>query len=770
MDTYIGQLLDDRYELLELIGTGGMAVVYKAKCHRLNRLVAVKILKEEFSGDEDFRKRFRAEGEAVAMLSHPNIVQVYDVSSTDSANFIVMELIDGISLKQYMEVKGVLNWKETLHFASQIAKGLEHAHSRGIVHRDIKPHNVMVLKNGSVKVMDFGIAQVMNKASTLTKEALGSVHYISPEQAKGSYTDNRSDLYSLGVVMYEMMAGRPPYDGESPVAVAIQHINGGAPAPSIYNPNIPAGLEQIIMRCMAHEPRDRYANATELLQDLEEFRKNPTITFQYKTVLDAATKTIPAIKPQNTAEKIAKAKGGTTTGTVSPPKANTGSLRLRPPVNGGTAAAKIRKDQPVQPQVPSRDPEAALRARQRRREEERIEAERSRVATIAIIICSFVAVVAIVVFLVAIFNGALINREKELIAVPDLLGDMYSDNFTARYPNFTIRLQPQQYDSMYAKGQIMHQEPEGGTKVEKGTELYITVSMGEEPVVKVMMDLTDVSLEQAQSYLVGQGFKTLVWEEASPTIKVNHVIRTEPEANTELVDGQTIKIYVSTGPEVQLGKMPDVVGLDAERAIQMLDQYGFTNVTPVNVKSDKPVGQVVRQSETKYAEIDVKTPITIEISEGPAIVTATMPDVMGLDKETAIQLLTQGGFKNVTTQPVESNKPKGQVVGQSHKKQTELDVTTKITLDISQGPSDSTIPTNASSESSSLRVTFVLPDRSEAYTLSIFQAGKEIVGGVTIQPGETSFVTELTGSGIVEYDLFINGDFYQIQRVKFGNG
>ena len=200
MDQYIGRLLDDRYEILEIIGTGGMAVVYKARDHRLNRLVAVKILKDEFARDEEFRRRFRAEGEAVAMLSHPNIVQVYDVSASDSANYIVMELIDGISLKQYMEKKGVLNWKETLHFAMQIAKGLEHAHSRGIIHRDIKPHNVMVLKNGSVKVMDFGIARVMSKSNTLTKEALGSVHYISPEQAKGGHTDNRSDIYSLAVL------------------------------------------------------------------------------------------------------------------------------------------------------------------------------------------------------------------------------------------------------------------------------------------------------------------------------------------------------------------------------------------------------------------------------------------------------------------------------------------------------------------------------------------------------------------------------------------
>ena len=460
MDQYIGRLLDDRYEILEMIGSGGMAVVYKARCHRLNRLVAIKILKDEFSGDEEFRRRFRAEGEAVAMLSHPNIVQVYDVGSCGDSNYIVMELIDGISLKQYMEKKGVLNWKETLHFAMQIAQGLEHAHSRGIIHRDIKPHNIMVLKNGSVKVMDFGIARVMSKTNTLTKEALGSVHYISPEQAKGGYTDNRSDIYSLSVVMYEMMTGRPPYDGESPVAVAIQHINGGAPRPSTLNPNIPAGLEQIIMKGMALEVNDRYVSATEMLQDMEQFRQNPGVRFHYRSPLNDATQPVP--------------------------------------VSGIHGQTPVRKTTGRNPNVTRKhganvvdaNSESVRRAQQRKKaEQERKAQEKSRFATVAIVVCSAVVVISIVFFLIALFNGALLNQEKDLVEVPYLVGEIYTEDYAYEYGDFTIRLQEGQYSDTYSSGMVMRQEPSGGSKVLKGTELWLTVSLGQKPEEKKMINV-----------------------------------------------------------------------------------------------------------------------------------------------------------------------------------------------------------------------------------------------------------------------------------------
>ena len=763
MNQYIGQLLDGRYELLEVIGTGGMAVVYKARCHRLNRLVAVKVLKDEFSADEDFLRRFRAEGEAVAMLSHPNIVQVFDVSASEDANYIVMELIDGISLKQYMEVKGILNWKETLHFATQIAKGLEHAHSRGIVHRDIKPHNVMVLKNGSVKVMDFGIAQVMNKSNTLTKEALGSVHYISPEQAKGSFTDSRSDIYSLGVVMFEMMTGRPPYDGDSPVAVAIQHINGGAPRPTSLNPNIPAGMEQIIMKAMALEPKDRYSSATELLNDLEEFRKNPALTFDYHVPIGDATKIITPIhtKPKTTAERVAQAKGGVK---------SSGKGRE-------TGAVPVRQTGRVSSQT-GRNPEALARARKRREEEARRDAQRSRTAAIAVVSCSVVAIIAIVVFLAAIFNGFILNEGKGRVEVPYLTGSMYSEDFDSRYPNFTIRLRPQQYDDFYVAGQIMHQEPAGGLMVAKGTELYLTISMGQEPNVKLMEDLVGITQDRATSFLMGQGLKPLVREEASDDYPAGYVVRTDPAAGAELSDGQTVRLFVSTGPSTVTGKMPNLLGVMKERALEFLDQCGFQNVTITGVYSKEEKGRVVSQSETAGTILDVNTHITLEISEGQEIETAVMPDVVKLDSATAIQALKSRGFTTVETYEVKSDQPAGVVVRQSETAGSVVALSKEILLGVSNGADykndSTTAPTQAAASGTpqAETVIFNVPVRQEAYKLIICrkgQADQQVASG-TINPGDNTFTVALTGFGEQEYDLYINGQYYQSMKVTFKNG
>jgi serine/threonine-protein kinase len=385
-------------------------------------------LKDELSEDEEFRRRFHAEGQAVAMVSHPNIVSVYDVSSVSDANYIVMELIDGITLKQYMEKKGVLNWKETLHFAIQIAKALEHAHSKGIVHRDIKPHNVMVLKNGSVKVADFGIARVMSKSNTLTKEALGSVHYISPEQAKGGRVDNRSDLYSLGVVMYEMITGRPPYDGESPVAVAIQHINGGANMPSTLNPNIPGGLEQIIMKAMSRDPDKRYTNATAMLYDMDEFRKNPIMLFDYNAppiddVTRMSSMAVAADASKTTAERIVAGRIEPNPRRRTPPS---GAPQRRTP---GAPQRRTATSGAPQRRTPGGSGAGTARTAQtptRRRTQEQPD-NRSQIATIAIVAGSAVALLALILLLWTLINGAFSGPKEDLVEVPNLIGKSVSE-------------------------------------------------------------------------------------------------------------------------------------------------------------------------------------------------------------------------------------------------------------------------------------------------------------------------------------------------------
>ena len=763
MNHYIGQLLDDRYEILEVIGTGGMAVVYKALDHRLNRLVAIKILKDEFSGDDEFRRRFRAEGEAVAMLSHPNIVQVYDVSSSDTANYLVMELINGISLKQYMEVKGVLNWKETLHFAMQIAKGLEHAHSRGIVHRDIKPHNVMVLKDGSVKVMDFGIARVMSKSNTLTKEALGSVHYISPEQAKGGYTDSRSDIYSLSVVMYEMMTGRPPFDGESPVAVAIQHINGGAPKPSSLNPNIPVGMEQIILKGMALEPKDRYASATEMIQDMEEFRKNPAIDFRYQASAPAehpiAIRGIPQTYPKTTAEKVAASR-------TNQPRPATGRI----PQPQQAPKRPQQADQGTRRQTVSQNTDAMRRAAmQRKKEEQRKREERNRIATIAVIVCSVVAIIAIGAFLIAVFNGALLNKDKDLVEVPYLIGTEYTDDLITKYSDFTIRFQPQQYDSTYQKGQIMYQEPAGGSRVTKGTEIVITVSLGEEPTVKIMEDLTDVNQAEAESFLTGQVFHILVRQEASDAVEAGKVIRTDPAKGAELADGQTVSIWVSTGPETVT--MPNVVDMTREAAWKLLGEIQNINVVEQSEASAYvEKGNVTRTDPKVGTQLVPGQNVVVYVSSGPA--TAVMPSVVGLYSQTAQKQLADLGFTNVRTETVKSDRPKGEVVYQSVQKDTVLKLEDEIVLRLSDEsgtqPTETQPPTETTEETEkTLTVRFTVPNKEEPYLLTILQDGAVIVEDEKIPAGCTDYSLTLTGSGTKEYDLYINGEKYVTQRVNF---
>ena len=563
MENYIGRLLDHRYEILEVIGTGGMAVVYKARCHRLNRLVAIKILKDEYSQDEEFRRRFHAESQAVAMLNHPNIVSVYDVSHSDNVDYIVMELIDGITLKQYMEQKGVLNWREALHFSTQIAKALEHAHSRGIIHRDIKPHNIMVLKDGSVKVADFGIARVSSAQSTLTREALGSVHYISPEQAKGGRIDYRSDLYSLGVVMYEMLTGHPPYDGETPVSVAIQHINAKAIPPRVLNPQIPEGLEQITMHAMAADLEDRYESATQMLQDLDEFRKNPAITFRFDGEPEAPRPQERAGQPRSAAERAVRGKSDTS------------------------------RRHPVQPQKKRRG---------------------NAVALITGFIVIALALAGIGFFLYSFFFADFLTSTDD-VPVPNLVGLYAEDIQQSDYPNFQIRVEDWVPDDTVEQGRVISQTPVADRLVKSGTTISLTVSSG--PSTDTMRDLLNDTLENAQTILDNLALDLQVKVEyESSDLGEGTVIRTDPVKGTALTAGQTVTLYVSSGPAVKLVPVPELVGLTEEQAIEKLESRNL-KYEITRLDREEALGTVVFQSIKQGEEVKEGTTVNLQVSNGP---------------------------------------------------------------------------------------------------------------------------------------------------------
>ena len=608
MDSYIGRLLDNRYEILELIGTGGMAMVYRALDHRLNRPVAIKILKDELSKNKEFRRRFNAESQAVAMVSHPNIVGVYDVSSSGEVDYIIMELIEGITLKQYLERKGNLNWRETLHFAMQIAKALEHAHSKGIVHRDIKPHNIMILKDGSIKVADFGIARVGSSSNTLTREALGSVHYISPEQARGSLVDNRSDLYSLGVVMYEMLTGKPPYDGETPVAVAIQHINGGARCPSELATGIPLGLEQITMHAMNSNVDQRYGTATEMLRDMEEFRKNPDITFLF-----------------------------TTAGTTTTAKPATGS---------GTQPTVPRTDAEryVMARTPKPDKRSAeeRRAERVRKEAEAAEDKRKKTLTIAIAVAAFVFVVLIVVLVIALTGGSSSDpsgtRTEELsdtVYVEDFVGMLLTDIDPADYPDYDVDVKKviEDYSDKYDAGYVIDQDPPAGDRIPRGRTIRLTVSKGREQ--NLMPDFVNKLGTDAWDYLkdLNMGLNIKTEEIGSEEITKGYIVKTEPEAGENLTKNQNVTLYLSLGSN----KMPKLAGEsreDAEKRLTMMDlnlKPGFLEEASDTV----PKGYVIRTEPAEGATLSKGQQVTVYISLG----SNKMPDLVGESKNNAEVLL-----------------------------------------------------------------------------------------------------------------------------------
>ncbi len=585
MDQYIGKMLDNRYEILERIGTGGMAIVYKAKCHRLNRLVAIKILKSDLAQNEEFRRRFNAESQAVAQLSHPNIVSVYDVSRGGDMEYIVMELIDGITLKQYMEKRGQLNWRESLHFITQIMRGLSHAHSRGIIHRDIKPQNIMVLRDGSVKVADFGIACLADSAQTLTQEALGSVHYISPEQARGDRPDARSDIYSSGVVLYEMLTGRLPFEGESAVSVAIQHLSSIPLAPREINPDIPEQLELICMKAMAPDLEHRYQSADAMIADLEAFRKNPEVEMKFD---------LSDLRPEENDEP-------------------TRTIRTMP---SHTVT------------IPVHQPERNYPRRERDEDEEPRRAGNGKRGVLVGAVT--VAAVAVVIVLFKTILGSFAPAVVDQYQVPDLYNMTIeeAENNPRIEGVFEIQKAGSEFSADVPEGHILRQDPKKG-ETRKGSQLVIQVwvSAGEE--TGEVPDLENKSEQDARILLekLNKEYNLELTVEApeelkqfSEEITEGYVIKTEPAQGEILKKGDTVKLILSKGPDIKPVTVLPFVGMSIDSVLSQLESYKLTcDAADVEVvDSDKPGGTIVWQSPASGETVPEWTTIKFRVSAGLA--------------------------------------------------------------------------------------------------------------------------------------------------------
>lgn len=585
MDQYIGKMLDNRYEILERIGTGGMAIVYKAKCRRLNRLVAIKILKSDLAQNEEFRRRFNAESQAVAQLSHPNIVSVYDVSRGGDMEYIVMELIDGITLKQYMEKRGQLNWRESLHFITQIMRGLSHAHSRGIIHRDIKPQNIMVLRDGSVKVADFGIACLADSAQTLTQEALGSVHYISPEQARGDRPGARSDIYSSGVVLYEMLTGRLPFEGESAVSVAIQHLSSIPLAPREINPDIPEQLELICMKAMAPDLEHRYQSADAMIADLEAFRKNPEVEMKFD---------LSDLRPEENDEP-------------------TRTIRTMP---SHTVT------------IPVHQPERNYPRRERDEDEEPRHTGSGKRGVLVSAVT--VAAVAVVIVLFKTILGSFAPAVVDQYQVPDLY-DMTieeAENDPRIEGVFEIQKAGSEFSTDVSEGHILRQDPKKG-ETRKGSQLVIQVwvSAGEE--TGEVPDLENKSEQDARILLekLNKEYNLELTVEApeelkqfSEEITEGYVIKTEPAQGEILKKGDTVKLILSKGPDIKPVTVLPFVGMSIDSVLSQLESYKLTcDAADVEVvDSDKPGGTIVWQSPASGETVPEWTTIKFRVSAGLA--------------------------------------------------------------------------------------------------------------------------------------------------------
>ncbi len=596
MDKNIGKKLDGRYEITELIGEGGMADVYKGVDVVDNKVIAVKILKKEFAESEEFLRRFRNESKAIAVLSHPNIVKIYDVGFSDKIQYIIMEYIDGITLKEYIENERVLSWKDAVHFVTQILRALQHAHERGIVHRDIKPQNIMMFTDGTIKVMDFGIAKfAREEGKTATDQAIGTVHYISPEQARGDITDAKSDLYSVGVMLYEMLTGQKPFDTDNPVSIAVMHMHNVAELPRRINPDIPIPLEEIIVHAMEKNPDDRYQTAMEMIRDIDRFKADPDVKFGYinrsNSEQDNKTRYFAAVN-DNGEEAVSGPRRET--------RQNTGYVNRQ--------------------NETSRIPQSAMAIDETYDEDYTdFDDEEPKKKSLFVPVLSAVTVVVIMVavFFIAtlvkgVFSGENKNNSSEF-AMPNLVG-MDFNQARAAYPKLDIQAGTPEYSDL-EKDKIFEQSIAEGDGVKKGEIVKVKVSLGAKKVK--VPNVINYHYITAGEALRAQGLMVEYQYQTNDKFKEEIVFDTEPAALEEVTPGSTVLVYVSKGSEIEEIKMQDFVGQMLSDAKVQCGIWGLS-IKVEKKNSDKEQGTILKQSIKAGEKVPADSTITFTVSTGEA--------------------------------------------------------------------------------------------------------------------------------------------------------
>lgn len=641
-----GTMLSGRYEIIEMVGSGGMSEVYKAKCHVLNRFVAIKVLKPEFSSDVNFVTKFRIEAQSAAGLSHPNIVNVYDVGEDNGVYYIVMELVEGITLKEYIQKHGRIEPKEAIDFAIQIAQGVQAAHEHHTIHRDIKPQNIILANNGTLKVTDFGIAKAAS-SSTTTTNAMGSVHYISPEQARGGFSDERSDIYSLGITLYEMLTGHVPFEGENNVAIALMHIQSEMVSPREYYPDIPTSLEKIIRKCTQKKPERRYLTANALIADLYRVKENPNIdciVVPKQTV--PSSPTIEMTKQEMEMIKTGRQVDAAATQEVPPARPKTSEIQVNRPVMKPSQFDDLfPDDDDPEDEVSENDIGDDYQNDDEPEHDEDLDPRLKKIITVAsVAIAVVLAILALVVigniagwFPGGLFGGkattekttgsdvlaptdALSTTEQETIPMVNVVGlyktaaeeQMKKNGFT----NYTFK---EQTDATVEKGYVISQSVDDGTAITKDTAITIVISSGKE--MTSVPNVVNYEDSQATTLLEEAGLKVTHGYAYDDNVEKDHVISSDPVAGTEVEEGSTVKIIISNGKEQKKVVVPNLEGMSEADAATKLTEFNLVGAPTYEYSDTVKEGQVISQDPVVNTEVDEQSTVSYVVSKGQEKVT-----------------------------------------------------------------------------------------------------------------------------------------------------